>query len=121
MDLIKEIEMGRMSFKGKRFVWLVVFAISNSPCRHLYQEVSWEAAVILSMIREGTHRRGEVAGGSEMLTTHADEAGDQPTPGDQRSVFPRCVEGLSFFKIITPPLSANGESLKLIFSIYLQS
>ncbi|VDL63048.1 unnamed protein product [Hymenolepis diminuta] len=88
---------------------------------HLYQEVSWEAAVILSMIREGTHRRGEVAGGSEMVITHADEAGDQPTPGDLRSVFPRCVEGLSFFKIITPPLSANGESLKLIFPVYLQS
>ncbi|KAM7537470.1 hypothetical protein Aperf_G00000059854 [Anoplocephala perfoliata] len=83
---------------------------------HLYQEISWEAAVILSMIREGTHRESEAVeavtpppGALEEAAPNTGTAllADQQICGEH-GVLPRCVEGLSFFKIIAPPLSPDG-------------
>ncbi|VDN97043.1 unnamed protein product, partial [Rodentolepis nana] len=75
---------------------------------HLYQEVSWEAAVILSIIREGAHQKGGAVCGTDMEINPADQVNDPSASGDTRNIFPRCVEGLSFFKIITMSLSSNG-------------
>lgn len=72
--------------------------------------------MILSMIREGTYRESEAVetatpiGNLEESAPNTETANltDQQVSGE-RSIFPRCVEGLSFFKIIAPPLNSNGE------------